>query len=287
MNSSVLDEDDETPFAKQEALLNELQDLEEGVVSTGITENEENTATDGDLVTEKQEEQKDDAECKVDISDSAHDMKAETLRDMEEGAVASAPALETKPRFPPGASSMKLDLPPSPTTQQSVDADDVSDSGTSDGEMMDIHSFDGNNDGNIRLPVAGECRRDALPKNVKGNTRTEPNGCAICLSHFEAADKVTWSSNPACQHVFHDDCIKDWFMAAGRKHLKRQRREQRRTGNLSYSSNPVAKITGFPMLCPCCRQPFIMPEDEDESDDEKPPVPEITNDTEAMMIASS
>ena len=169
--------------------------------------------------------------------------------------------------------------------------DDVSDMGSSDGEMMEVISFNGDDDGLVSIPMAGECRHDVLPEHVKGTQRKEPNGCAICLCPFEISDKVTWSSNPSCQHVFHEECIKDWLMASGRKFLKRQRREQRRTGNLSYDSDPVSKITGFPMLCPCCRQPFIIPEEDEESVDEKAPAPEANEtemgDTEAMMVAAS
>lgn len=169
--------------------------------------------------------------------------------------------------------------------------DDVSDTGSSDGEMMEVISFNGNEDGLISIPMAGECRHDVLPQNVKGTQRKEPNGCAICLCPFEISDMITWSSNPACQHVFHEDCIKGWLMASGRKYLKRQRREQRRTGNLSYDSDPVSKITGFPMLCPCCRQHFIMPEEDEESVDEKAAAPEGNEaemgNTEAMLVAAS
>lgn len=213
--------------------------------------------------------------------------KQDKLKDLETGVVSSSTDAEHHNAiFPSLSGANSGEDQNAATTNASVDGvDEISDSGTSDGELMDIHSFDGDQDGTISLPVAGECRPNALPESIQGNTRTEANGCAICLGHFEVGDKVTWSSNPSCQHVFHDDCIRDWLMASGRKHLKRQRREQRRTGNLSYTSDPVAKITGFPMLCPCCRQPFIMP-DEEDSEDEKAPTPEVGN-TEAVMIASS
>jgi hypothetical protein len=146
--------------------------------------------------------------------------------------------------------------------------DNISDDASTDDELVDFLEFTGD-DGHVVIPVAGECRHDQLPSGVKASTREEPNGCAVCLCPFEVEDKVTWASNPDCQHVFHDTCISQWLMASGRKHLKRQRREQRRTGNLSYDSDPVAKIVGFPMLCPCCRQHFVAPDEEEESVDEK------------------
>ena len=113
------------------------------------------------------------------------------------------------------------------TTEQAAE-DGMSDTGSSDGEMMEVISFNGEDDGMVMIPMAGECRPDGLPANVTARNRQEPNGCAICLCPFEVSDNVTWASNPACQHIFHSDCIKDWLMASGRKFLKRQRREQRR-----------------------------------------------------------
>jgi len=101
--------------------------------------------------------------------------------------------------------------------------------------------------------------------------RTAPNGCAICLSPYEADDVVTWASNSQCTHVFHHRCIVDWLMASGSKHLRRQRRNEHRFDEevVNYAVDPVLKITHFPMLCPCCRQPFIVDDDDDELDLEK------------------
>ena len=223
----------------------------------------------------------------VDITESA---------DIEEGVVPSDPVEDNREIESKDTNNRNIEENATGETElatqdeQAAD-DDASDAGSSDGEMMEVISFNGEEDGMVLIPMAGECRHDVLPENLTGTQRKEPNGCAICLCPFEVADKVTWSSNPSCQHVFHQECIKDWLMASGRKFLKRQRREQRRTGNLSYDSDPIGKITGFPMLCPCCRQYFIMPEEEEESVDEKNATPESNNaemgDTEAMMVAAS
>lgn len=99
-------------------------------------------------------------------------------------------------------------------------------------------------------------------------TRTIPNGCAICLSTFVPNDKVTWSSNANCGHVFHHSCILNWLMASGRKNLRRSPRIDNRVVN--YAIDPVKRITNFPMHCPCCRQDFIdVPPNKDESDTDK------------------
>jgi hypothetical protein len=60
-----------------------------------------------------------------------------------------------------------------------------------------------------------------------GNGSLVPNGCAICLTCYERDDTVVWSSNPACSHAFHRDCLVGWFV-----------RQQPETS------------------CPCCRQEF-------------------------------
>ncbi len=51
--------------------------------------------------------------------------------------------------------------------------------------------------------------------------------CTICLGTFAVGDVVVQSSNAACQHLFHQDCLMSWLM------------------------------TQRSPLCPCCRQIFI------------------------------
>lgn len=94
----------------------------------------------------------------------------------------------------------------------------------------------------VWVPMAG-CRQDA----IRPNERHESGTCAICLSAFQPGEKLSWSSNPACPHLFHRSCIQDWLLAVGRKQCRQRR------GKVQSSS------VAFPMLCPCCRRPFVLP----------------------------
>jgi len=82
----------------------------------------------------------------------------------------------------------------------------------------------------------------------KNDRREVPIFCAICLGEYETADRVCWSSNTACTHVFHHDCILQWLKASGKRACKEQR----------FSETPsVEQVMNFAIECPCCRQAFI------------------------------
>mmetsp|Transcript_15232 Transcript_15232/g.20793 ORF Transcript_15232/g.20793 Transcript_15232/m.20793 type:complete len:270 (-) Transcript_15232:587-1396(-) len=75
-----------------------------------------------------------------------------------------------------------------------------------------------------------------IPTDAKNGNRTVPNCCAICLCPYDIGDELVWSSNEACSHAFHSECIVDWL-------IKMQE--------------------GTP--CPCCRQDFTnLPERSNE-----------------------
>jgi len=125
-------------------------------------------------------------------------------------------------------------------------------------------------EGKIIVPMAGTCV-DLVDGDTKASAvedrREVPNGCAICLSPFENEDRIAWSSNTNCAHVYHHECISDWLMASGAKHLRRQRRESERNRVVNYANDPILRITNFPMLCPCCRQPFVLCHPEKEGNE--------------------
>lgn len=51
--------------------------------------------------------------------------------------------------------------------------------------------------------------------------------CQICLDAFEVGDRICWSHNPDCRHVFHIECLEPWLL----KHEE----------------------------CPMCRERYILP----------------------------
>jgi hypothetical protein len=79
---------------------------------------------------------------------------------------------------------------------------------------------------------------DAMDKtttNTIGDSRRRivTGFCGICLDSFLVQQTVTWSSNPACVHCFHDTCIQSWLF---------------KTYRSKFAKNQ----------CPCCRQAFLL-----------------------------
>lgn len=64
-----------------------------------------------------------------------------------------------------------------------------------------------------------------LPDSLE-EMRRVPAQCAVCIADYEVGDSVIWSTNDACPHVFHEDCILTWLSKGKRR-------------------------------CPCCRQFFV------------------------------
>lgn len=98
------------------------------------------------------------------------------------------------------------------------------------------------------------------------STRHVPNGCTICLAAFTPGDKLTWSSNTECSHVFHQDCLLNWFQAVGRR---LQRKRARRRIKIGQEADSLKQLCQFPKLCPCCRQVFCHEAKDDEDEPEK------------------
>lgn len=160
--------------------------------------------------------------------------------------------------------SMEFDLVKKQTTDKSnKNAAEPCESSVEDGENINIDTIDymvDDTDTFVRVPQAGFSLASNKPK------RFVPNGCAICISEFEIADRVTWSSNSQCAHIYHEDCLLNWMLAVGRKTSRRRRRNQEET---PPELEAVQVATDFPMLCPCCRQPYISKEAKEEEQEEQ------------------
>lgn len=96
-------------------------------------------------------------------------------------------------------------------------------------------------------------KRLELPRaglTSSNETRFVSPSCIVCLCDYEVGEGVVWSSNPACDHAFHAECIERWLL----------------------------KQRGRP-LCPCCRRDFVIdPLDEDEEVNNAPPADDPTSD---------
>jgi len=66
--------------------------------------------------------------------------------------------------------------------------------------------------------------------------RQAPVLCAICIETFKPGDRVCWSSNESCPHVFHEECIVQWLMALIVKQRQQWNRRQERERNRNSSS---------------------------------------------------
>ncbi|KAG7364612.1 ring finger domain containing protein [Nitzschia inconspicua] len=105
----------------------------------------------------------------------------------------------------------------------------------------------------VYVPLPGQTAVGSEETVLSPSARRMVNsGCAICLCTFDTGEKITWSATPECPHIFHSDCILQWYLAVGRK---MQRKHIRQHPDMS-NEEMLAKICDFPINCPCCRQRF-------------------------------
>jgi hypothetical protein len=87
----------------------------------------------------------------------------------------------------------------------------------------------GPRDWRVPRPGATLKKHHEMKKRSVTSWRNVPGECAICLRDWDVGERVSWSSNGACVHCFHSDCIVEW----------------------------LAYRTRAGQQCPCCRQPFL------------------------------
>ena len=157
----------------------------------------------------------------------------------------------------------------SPTQQSWEPTSSVCD----ESESPDISDFieDGESPQVIFIPLAGQVgpkyseHSVYSPNNIVSTGGNESlhhhrhvlNGCTICLTRIITGEQITWSSNAKCLHTFHYDCILNWFLAVGRKEQQKRTRDGQRQPDPNNDDH-WEQICTFPMLCPCCRQPFVI-----------------------------
>jgi len=81
------------------------------------------------------------------------------------------------------------------------------------------------------------------------------SACAICHEPYTSLDKVCWSSNPKCKHLFHEECIVAWLVSCG--WIKTKGPDSAVPFSLEDMTKGDAKLLSYDLECPCCRQDFV------------------------------
>lgn len=102
------------------------------------------------------------------------------------------------------------------------------------------------------------CREEACSARLAQNECFHNAGaeasCSVCLCPFELGEKVTWSSNPECPHLYHSECITPWLLTT--------RNTKKEIENLPCplvigECEGAIKFVQHQLECPVCRACFI------------------------------
>ncbi len=110
------------------------------------------------------------------------------------------------------------------------------------------------------IPISGQrigvCPGEGTSKVATVPSKVHSDGCVVCMNAFEVGQKISWSSNPECPHVFHNQCLLEWFVAVGTKDWK-----AKAVNHFESDVETIQKeICKFPKHCPFCRRDFFLEE---------------------------
>jgi len=104
-------------------------------------------------------------------------------------------------------------------------------------------NVEGGIDENDNIPTTQRPELNVLRRKLSSSTDgvgeqlDVPDCCTICLEPYIVGESIVWSLNDECHHVYHKDCIIDYF---------------------AYKMNK-----GHPCLCPTCRRKYCSVEVKD------------------------
>ena len=98
----------------------------------------------------------------------------------------------------------------------------------------------------LKVPCPGiKVRAEVVNNDVAidiGDARLIFPECSVCLNEFKVGERISWSREANCDHVFHEECILRWFLTLSCKEDAKRRKR-------SYE-------IGCKLHCPMCRQEF-------------------------------
>lgn len=77
------------------------------------------------------------------------------------------------------------------------------------------------------------------------------NECSICCEEYQPKDKICWSSNAKCVHIFHEECIVHWLLSLGWIRWKEQKVHDR------LLVGDDKELLMYDLECPLCRLDFV------------------------------
>lgn len=114
-------------------------------------------------------------------------------------------------------------------------------------ESCNLDEFVGD-DVPFAIGAVSSTRRIDLRVVKKSDERLVPKSCAICLMDYDGPERICYSSNPNCVHVFHQNCIFNWMVSLGKSNTM--------SPLILHRCFRDEDLLRYPLRCPCCRNDF-------------------------------